>query len=320
MIATFYKLGEHKIIESDTGELRWEAHFGLGRFQEGRCFKKGTLLFLGPAETNRQGFLKGEFLDHLKPLPEWQKTKYYCRGFEIYHCNTGKKVTKLEMQLWMLDQGVKEKVEMFTEKSIQGSNKIFNRRNAGAVTFRLQKFEIIEKPNHQLAWRTYAGPNSLSGGNCIIVEDILFIGSWHYSKSTMSKRHFLANLQQLPEWDKTKYFCPKLSLHECRLGIRAQGKSKGWPGEKRTTKPHDEKQWQYKKGIELNLKKPELPGNRAMIFARWVEKSKTYAAGRIQRAISLFFDLLFSLWKALKGRWHSRKRKRSSIDRNNDET
>ena len=64
MKTNIYKLGEYKIIESDTGELRWEAHFGLGALQEGRCFKKGTILFIGPAESQRDGFLILEFIDH----------------------------------------------------------------------------------------------------------------------------------------------------------------------------------------------------------------------------------------------------------------
>jgi hypothetical protein len=74
MKATIYRLGEWKIIESDTGELRWEAHFGFGGLQEERCFRKGMILFIGPAEINRPGLFKGEFLDHLKPcFPRWAR-------------------------------------------------------------------------------------------------------------------------------------------------------------------------------------------------------------------------------------------------------
>ncbi|MFC1516705.1 hypothetical protein ACFL7E_08115 [Thermodesulfobacteriota bacterium] len=224
MRATFYKLGEYKIIESGTGELGWEAHFGLGALQEGRCFRKGRILFIGPAESDRLGFLKGEFLDHLKPFPVWLKTKYFCRGFDVYHCKTGKKVTKVEMQLWMLNRGIDEGDRLYSD-----------RRARVDVAFRLQKYEIIEKTNNQFVWRTYAGPNTVSSGNCIILEDILFIGSWQNEQSTINKRQFLSNLQQLPKWDRTKYFCPKLSLHECKTGNRIQEERKGWPGEKRAT-------------------------------------------------------------------------------------
>jgi hypothetical protein len=50
--------------------LSWEAHFGLGALQEGKCFRKGMILFIGPAEGDRPGYLKKDFLDHLKQYYE----------------------------------------------------------------------------------------------------------------------------------------------------------------------------------------------------------------------------------------------------------
>jgi len=318
MRATFYKLGEYKIIESGTGELRWEAHFGFGARQGGRCFRKGRILFIGPAESDRPGFLKGEFLDHLKPFPAWLKTKCFCRGLDIYHCKTGKKVTKVEMQLWMLDGGIDEEDRLYSEKPGQHLNNISTKRATVDVAFRLQKYEIIEKTNNQFVWRTYAGPNTVSGGNCIILEDILFIGSWQNEQSTMSKRQFLQNIQKLPKWDQTKYFCPKLSLHESKTGNRVQEERKGWPGEIRATETQDVRQ-RYKKRTESKLKKTDLLENRVIIFACWIRKYIIYAAALMFMIISLFFDYLIRFWKALKGRWHSRKGKRSSIDHSDDE-
>ncbi len=317
MRAAFYKLGENKIIESNTGVLMWEAHFGLGAFQEGRCFRKGSILFIGPAESGHLGFLKGEFIDHLKPLPAWLKTKYYCRGLEVYHCKTGQRVTKVEMQVWMLDGGIDEGDRLFSEKPGQRSNDITTGKARGDVAFRLQKYEIIEKTNNQFVWRTSAGPNTVSVGNCIILEDILFIGSWQNKQYAMSKRQFLANLQQLPKWDQTKYFCPKLALHECKTGKIIQEESRGRPGDRKPTETQDAEQ-RYKKSIEFNLKKSDLSENRARMFGRRVWKCMTYAAALILTIISLFFDYLIRLWKALKGRWHFRKGKRSSINQGDD--
>jgi len=239
MKKNIYKLGEHKIIESDTGDLRWEAHFGLGAFQEGRCFKKGTILFIGPAESQRDGFLILEFIDHLKPLQAWLITKYYCRGLEVYHCKTGKRVTKEEMLLWMLDRSINEVDRIYSEKPGQHSNYISNGIETEDIAFRLQRYEIIKKTDGLIVWKTDTGPNTVSGGNCIIVEDILFIVPGQNEQTNLIKQQFLANLKQLPEWNQTKYFCHRLSLHDCKTGNRIQEEGKRWPGERRETKKHD---------------------------------------------------------------------------------
>jgi len=256
------------------------------------------ILFISSAESDRIGFLKGEFLDNLKQFPEWLKTKYYCRGLEVYHCRSGKRVTKVEIQLWMLDRGIDEGDRIFTEKPGPCWDGISTRRVAGDVAFRLQRYEIIKKANGQIAWKTHAGPNTVSGGNCIILEDILFIGSRQNEQSTMSKRQFLSSLQQFPKWDQTRYYCSKLSLHDCKTGNRLMEKSKRWPGEIRATKTHTVGKG-YKNRTKFKLKKSDLSENRAMVFTRWVWKCMTYAADLILLIISLFFNLLTRLWKAL---------------------
>ena len=309
MKATIYKLGEYKIIESDTGELRWEAHFGFGAFQEGRCFRKGRILFIGPAENDRPGLLKREFFDHLKPFPAWLKTKYYCRGLEVYHCKTGKRITKEEMLLWMLDRSINEGYRLCSEKPGQRSNNISTRRARGDISFRLQRYEIIRKPDGQIVWKTHAGPNTVSGGNCIILEDVLFIGSRQNELSNLIKRQFLSNLQQLPKWDQTKYFCPKLSLHDCKTGNRAQEERKRGTNNARKG---------YKNSTEFKLKKSDLSKNRAVFFTHWVRKCITYVAALILLIISLFFAYLIRYWKELKRRWHYKKGKRSSIHHSDD--
>lgn len=317
MKESFYKLDEYKIIESNSGDLRWEAHFGIGALQEGRCFKKGMILFIGPAESDRLGFLKGEFLDHLKQSPEWLKTKYYCRGLEVYHCRTGKRVTKVEMQLWMLNQGIDEKDRIFTEKPGPYFDGISSERITEDVHFRLQQYEITKKANGQIVWKTYAGPNTVTGGNCITLEDILFIGTRQNERSTISKRQFLSNLQQLPKWDQTRYYCSKLSLHDCKTRNRLLEKSKRRPGEKRTKETHIFEKG-YKNRTKFKLKISDLSENRVMVFIRWVWKFMIYAADLILLIISLFFNFLVRLWKTLKGRWRYKKGKRSSIDHHDD--
>ena len=133
----------------------------------------------------------------------------------------------------------------------------------------------------------------------------------------MSKRQFLLNLQQLPKWDQTRYYCSKLSLHDCKTVNRLQKERKRWPGKRRTTKTHTVGKV-YKNRTEFKLKISDLSENRAIVFTRWVWKCMTYAADLILLIISLFFNFLTRLWKALKGRWNCEKGKRSSIDHHDD--
>jgi len=303
-----YKLGEYKIIESDTGELRWEAHFGFTTTQEGRCFRKGPILFIGPAENDRVGFLKGDFLDHIKPFPKWSKTKYCCRSLEIYHCRSYRRVTKQEMMLWILDRG---------EESDQRSDNIPVKGAAGDVTFRLQRYEITKKSAGQILWKTPAGPNTVRGGTCAVLEDILFIGPRQDTQSDLIRRQFLANLQQLPKWDQTKYYSPKSSLYDCRSWNSVQEERKRWPFARRAAEKHDARKGR-KKGTKLKLKRSDLWKNRAMLFFRWAGKCIIYAADLVLLIISSSFAYLIRHGKELKGRWRYKKGERSSVHYSDD--
>ncbi len=219
MEANFYKLGEYKIIESDTGELVWEAHSGFGSLQEGRCFKKGSsILFIGPVESEHLGLLKAEFLEQLKPLPAWLKTNYYCKGLEVYHCETDKKITKEDTLLWRIDRTIEGGVYRSEkrEREIDGASA----KGIGDASYRLRKYEIIRKANGQVVWKTDTGPNTVSGGAGTILEDILFIGPPRDEQFRLNKRMFRANLTLLPKWDQTTYYCSNLSLNECVSGAR----------------------------------------------------------------------------------------------------
>jgi hypothetical protein len=197
---------------------------GFCAVQEGRCFRKGRILFIGPAENHRLGFLKGEFLDQLDRCPRWLKTKFFCREPEIYYCKTGKRVTKEEMLDWTLDRGIDEGDEFYSKNPGEWSNNIFNGKPSEDVAFSLQRYEIIRKSDVQIIWRTYAGPNTLNGGTCSILEDILFITSGQNEQYTLKKRQFLDDLQRLPKWNHTKYYCPRLSLYDCKTENRVQEK------------------------------------------------------------------------------------------------
>ncbi len=300
MKTAIYKLGEYKIIESNTSELRWEAHFGLAAHQEGRCFKKGMILFIGPVENKYSGFLKREFLDHLKPYPAWLKTKYYCKGLEVYHCKTGKRVAKKEMLLWTFDRGSDEGGGGFSKKPDQRLNNISSRREIGKVAFSLQRYEIIKK-NGQVVWKTYAGPNTIGSGMAIILEDILFIGSRKNEQSNLTRRKSLSNLQQLPKWDETKYYS-KLSLYDCRTGNRVQYESKRWGSENMAAET-DHPGKGYKKSTRFKSRKSDLSNKHTITLTHWIRKCIIYASALILSLISSLFVCMIRYWKEFKGRW-----------------
>jgi hypothetical protein len=84
-----YKLSEYKIIETVYGDLVWECHFGLGTLKNGKCFINGSILFLEQGETKQTGIRKGEFLQKLIRLPDWEGAKYFCKSYAIYYSDTG---------------------------------------------------------------------------------------------------------------------------------------------------------------------------------------------------------------------------------------
>ena len=295
MNARFYRLGEYKVIESGSGELTWETHFGFGALREGRCFRKGSILFIGPAENDRLGLLKGEFLDQLRSLPAWPKTDYYCRGLEVRQCKSGKKVTKEEMLMWRLER-----------ETGQQPNSIAPGNAAGEVAYSLRGYEIMKQPNGQIVWKKYTGTSSVSSGACSVLEDILFIGPGKSAQSALNKRQFLADLELLPEWDQTNYYCVNLSLHGCTVENSAH-QEKTWSlGDTGTPETRDAVK-EYRERIRFRLKKLKLPGKSFQFESRWIKKALVYCASLLFYLITLLFRCLVRCCKYLAERWHERQ-------------
>ena len=226
MKAKTYRLDEYKIIQFDTGQLMWEAHFGFGQFQTGRCFAKGSILFIGPAENRENGFLKGEFLDDLKRYPQWIGTKYFCIGFDIKHCKNGKRLTIKELMWWTLCHSSGEGVKIHRDASRNFSNSAATEKVKENVEYRLQQDEIIVRTDGQIVSRTFTRSNFVKSGNCFILENILFIGLQQNEPFALNKRQFIVKLCQLPRWDRTNFFCKRFSLNACYPDSMLQGEWK----------------------------------------------------------------------------------------------
>ena len=224
-----YKLSEYKIIEHVYGDLWWESHFGLGTLKTGKCFINGDILFIKPSDNTGPGFLKGEFLDHLKKLPRWEKTKFYCTSFKIYECKSGRTKSLFEGRDRRLQNvTLLRKNESTLKKAFKNKYKSVKADRHGDLSFKLYRYEIMKKNNGQLFWKSYSGLKSLNEGRCFINGSILFLEQGETKRTGIRKGEFLQKLIQLPDWERTKYFCKSYSIYYSDTGgiCRSLGKDK----------------------------------------------------------------------------------------------
>jgi hypothetical protein len=221
---TAYRLAEYKIIENEHGDLWWETHIGFGSLKSGKCFINGDILFIKPSNSAGPGFLKGEFLDHLNKLPKWEKTKFYCTSFKIYECKSGKTQSLFEGRDSRLQKETILKKNASTLKEVTTNKyKSVKADGSGDLSYKIYRYEIIERNKGQLFWKSYGGLNSLKEGRCCINGSILFLEHGLAEQSGFKKRKFLQKLIQLPDWERTKYFCTSYAIYYSNTGVLCRG-------------------------------------------------------------------------------------------------
>jgi len=258
MKPTFYSLGEYKIIERDNGALWWEAHAGLSAFIGGKCFIRGEILFIGLAESEEPGFLANEFLNQLERFPKWGKTKHYCLNYTIYECRSGRKLTEEEIAAWSRSQTQLTEETDFSETPFRKGNQEQGSGSTEDVSYRLGRYEIIQKPSGQVWWKAPSGHTCLREGKSNIVGDILFIGAGETGESGNLRSEFLERLDQLPEWRTTQYYSPSYALYDCETG-RSLAEGEGG----RSPTPESPR-----KGEGLSKRNPKLFGTFRPPFSR----------------------------------------------------
>jgi hypothetical protein len=216
---TAYRLAEYKIIANKHGELWWETHIGLASLKTGKCFINGDILFLVPSDITEPGFLKGEFLDHLNRMPKWNKTKYYCASYKISEC---KSVSPTPL-FGGIDSRLKNEVNLQPNGSTQAAAAKTSLKPVKAVTaahiaYKLGRYEITEMNNGQLFWKSTGGLGSLKMGRCHIRGSILFLEPGKTEQSGLKIKEFLQQLNQLPDWIGTKYFCARYAIYYSSTG------------------------------------------------------------------------------------------------------
>lgn len=299
MITENYRLGHYKIIKSGIGELGWEAHFGLGEITGGRCFIKGSILFIGPTEWRGDGFLKSEFISHIKKFPDWLETNYYCKGLDIHHCKTGKKVADFEMLQWNSQRSTDRKGQIFSADSDTHSYARSSKRELKPGCWRLQQYEIDVESNNQICWKKYAGLKNFSVGECIVLEDILFLESGQSEEPNSNKRQFFEHLKKMPEWQQTAYFAPKLSPNDIQIEIEFAHDRKRQPGDIKGTEYHFfKKKYRAKPRLDLRLRDRSIEGTA--FLSQSAKNGLSYTAGRLISNVPIFVAYLGALWKKFK--------------------
>ena len=86
------------------------------------------------------------------------------------------------------------------------------------TSYRLGRFEIIEKKNDEIWWETHAGFGRFRAGKCFIVGEILFIAPYKMEEPGFLKGEFIEHLNKYPKWEKTKYYCLSYSIYNCKTG------------------------------------------------------------------------------------------------------
>ena len=215
---TAYRLGEYKIIEYEHGDLWWETHIDLGSSKSGKCFINGDILFIKPSDSMGPGFLKGEFLDHLKKLPKWEKTKYYCASYKIRESKSGR-----SKPLFGRLDGWSQHEAILNDGSTQRETPEIRRKSVKVdttehISYKLDRYKITEMNNGQLFWKSPSGLGTLKKGRCHIKGIILFLEPGETEQSSLLKREFMQQLIRLPDWERTKYFCPSYTIYYSNTG------------------------------------------------------------------------------------------------------
>jgi hypothetical protein len=178
------------------------------------------------------GFLKGEFLDHLKNLPKWKKTKYYCSSYRLLKCKAREIKTPGEFKFGFNNPAASKKNRSPRKKTPENFGRLVQEIGRGDNFYNLGRYEIIEKNNGQLFWKTYSSLSRTKTGKCYINGGILFIGPPEAEKAGPVKKQFMLRLAGQPVWKRTNYYCPIFALYHSETGAICRSFEEGKTQEK----------------------------------------------------------------------------------------
>ena len=205
-----YRLGNYQITVSDDVLVRWERHVPLAMARSGKCFLFGDVLIIGSKFRDEDGFQIGEFLDSVRKLPPWTRTRFYCFEGELFDCATGHALAE-------------EALEPFSSFACMNRTPPFCADGVSSGTYRLGHYQITVAADHAIAWDAYGDLDRIVSGSCRIESGILIFGTQEHDKQGLGKQEFLDALSRLPQWDKTMAWCRGSILRPCRETPQEEG-------------------------------------------------------------------------------------------------
>ena len=91
-----FRLSQFEITVKGDNELIWKSYIGQKALNVGKAFVHSDILFLAHGVSVKTDILKKYFLEHLPLLPPWKRTKYFCRQYTLYNCNTNSQCHELD--------------------------------------------------------------------------------------------------------------------------------------------------------------------------------------------------------------------------------
>ena len=193
-----YRLDHFILVERNGITLSWVTHSPFGGQRSGRCYILGNILVLLPCDHVEPGYLKLEFQEHLRKLPQWTKTIYYCFAASL-------------MRIGMLQSLTREEIKRIANSNI--SHETVNQAEPGS--YRLNRYKITLHNDLALFWQTIGGSNKTISGLCYIESDIIFLGPQKNESDEGRRRLFFTELKLLPLWNQTAVWGYAESLRLC---------------------------------------------------------------------------------------------------------
>jgi hypothetical protein len=97
-----------------------------------------------------------------------------------------------------------------------------------SIYYRLAEYKIIESDDGHIWWEKHSGFCAVKMGSCFVNGSILFIEPGRTSEDNgFLKGEFLDQLDRLPNWKKTKYYCTSFNLVKCKINQNRNPSSAG---------------------------------------------------------------------------------------------